>query len=87
MWFLILPMTAQAIMNAGTNRVNAGAPRFFWRTLNPVWQLDRGATLGPVGLPTNGLHALLTTRLWCCTVSGRAIAQRDAYLAGPQRGA
>ena len=34
--------------------------------------VDRGAIQRPVGLPTDGLHALLTTRLWCRTVSGGA---------------
>ena len=42
--------------------------------------VERAANGRPVGLPTGGLHALLTIRLWCCTVSDRAdaIAQRDA---------
>ena len=35
--------------------------------------LDRRASRRPVGLPTEGLHASLTTRLWCCTVSGGAL--------------
>jgi hypothetical protein len=32
----------------------------------------RGAILRPVRLPTDGLHALLTLRLWCFTVSNSA---------------
>ena len=34
--------------------------------------VDRGATLRPMGLPTDGLHALLTSRLWLFTVSDGA---------------
>ena len=35
--------------------------------------VDRRAIRRPVGLPTDCLYALLTTRLWCCTVSGGAL--------------
>ena len=35
--------------------------------------VDRGATLRPVGLLHRGLHALLMSRLWCFTVSNRAL--------------
>jgi hypothetical protein len=34
--------------------------------------VDRGAIGRPVGLPTDGLHALLMSKLWCFTVSNRA---------------
>jgi hypothetical protein len=34
--------------------------------------VDRGAIRRPVGLPTDGLHALLMSKLWCFTVSSQA---------------
>lgn len=34
--------------------------------------VDRGAIRRPVGLLTDGVHALFTSRLWCFTVSNLA---------------
>ena len=49
--------------------------------LGPVaFVVDRGAIGRPVGLPTDGLHALLTSRLWWFTVSdGAAPRQRTEW--------
>ena len=40
--------------------------------------VDRAPTWRPAGLPTKGLHALLTTRPWSTTVSDGAARHRPA---------
>ena len=40
--------------------------------------VDRGAIWRPVGLPTDGLHALLRSRLWWFTVSDGAVRRHRA---------
>lgn len=35
--------------------------------------VNRGAIRRPLGLPADGLHAMLMSKLWCFTVSNRAV--------------
>ena len=35
--------------------------------------VNRDAIRRPLGLPADGLHAMLTPKLWCFTVSNRAV--------------